>query len=218
MLINEFKNLVEEAKELIKQESLFGPLLSEETLKSQNNEILKNDTFAINSENDLVKCERCTFHKGINSYFYGVGSPKPELLIISDMPGGTIQSKGRAFNIEAGNLFTKMLAAMNLKKEQIYITTIYKCFGTDEGNWKCRDVLDFQIEKLEPKFILVLGENTIKKLLVSNENFDDLRGKWLNYKGIPLLATYHPEILLTKEHLKRTTWDDLQKVIKVLNT
>ncbi len=140
------------------------------------------------------------------------------MLVIGEGPGADEDAKGEPFVGKAGQLLDKMLAAINLSRHtNCFIANIVKCRPPnnrdpmpDEAD-ACRSFLDAQIGILKPKLILAVGRIAAQNLLNTTTGINKLRGQFFEYRGIPLLPTYHPSALLRNEDLKRPAWEDLKK-------
>ena len=134
---------------------------------------------------------------------------------------------GKPFGGETGNLLNKMLAAINLKRKDVYMANIFPFFDknnfTDENILECLPFIQRQIEIIDPKIIVLFGDIASKAVLNVNLGISDLRGKWHNYKSInskksiPCLASYHPNFLLNNTNFKKQSWEDLKKLKEKIN-
>ena len=146
------------------------------------------------------------------------GSPTARLMFVGEGPGAEEDEQGVPFVGAAGQLLTKMITAMKLKREDVYIANIVKCRppanrtpADDEGQ-ACLPYLQRQIELVKPEVIVVLGGVPFLHLL-GQKGITSGRGKWYEYKGIPVMATYHPAFLLRMPGKKAEVWNDLQLVM-----
>jgi len=170
-------------------------------------------------EADVLRCERCRLASGRARTVFGEGVPSPQVLVVGEGPGKEEDESGRAFVGPAGRLLDRMLAAVDLdRKRNCYIANIVKCrppMNRDpapDERAACVPFLERQIRLLRPRVILALGRTASQSLLGTSEGITRLRGRFLEYRGIPLLATYHPSALLRDEALKRPAWEDLKKL------
>jgi DNA polymerase len=177
----------------------------------------------------ITQCTRCPLAKTRSHTVPGEGSINPLVLVIGEGPGADEDPSGRPFVGKAGQLLDKMLIAIDLSRNtNTYITNIVKCRPPQnrdplpEEAQACRSFLDLQIQLLKPKMILAIGRVSVQNLLGCKEAIENLRGKFFEYKDIPLMATYHPSALLRDESLKRPAWEDLKlfrtKLNEILNT
>lgn len=145
------------------------------------------------------------------------GTPVP-VLIVGEGPGADEDAQGRPFVGKAGQLLDKMLAAISLSRgTNCYIANVVKCRppqnrepAPDEAA-ACRPFLDAQIDLIRPRAIIALGRTAAQNILSTTEGITRLRGRFFEYRGIPVLPTYHPSALLRDETLKRPAWEDLKR-------
>ncbi len=169
---------------------------------------------------ELGECTRCKLHKGRTQIVFGVGNPKAELVFVGEAPGADEDAQGEPFVGRAGQLLTKIIRAMGLQREDVYICNIIKCRPpnnrtpeTDEI-LACSPFLLKQLQAIGPKFICALGGPATQTLLQTKEPISRLRGKFYDYHGIPLLPTFHPAFLLRNPHEKRTVWEDMKLLLR----
>lgn len=172
----------------------------------------------------ISTCTRCQLAKMRTQTVPGVGVMNPQVLVIGEGPGADEDRQGEPFVGLAGQLLDKMLAAISLsRKENCFIANIVKCrppHNRDplpEEADACRSFLDAQIQILKPKIILALGRIAAHNLLNCTEPVGKLHGNFFEYKGIPLMVTYHPSALLRDQAMKRPAWEDLKKFRLRLN-
>jgi DNA polymerase len=172
---------------------------------------------------DIGDCTRCRLHKqGRKQIVFGVGSPHAELMFVGEGPGADEDEQGEPFVGRAGQLLNKMIEAMGLKREQVYIANIVKC--RPPGNRTpekdecdtCSPFLLKQIEVIRPKAIVALGAVAAKTLLGVADSMNNLRQRSYDFRGTTLFVTYHPAYLLRDPRQKAETWKDLQKVMAFL--
>ena len=177
-----------------------------------------NETALQNIARKIAACNRCRLCAGRTNTVPGVGVPNPIVLVIGEGPGADEDAKGEPFVGKAGQLLDKMLAAINLSRHtNCFIANIVKCRPPnnrdpmpDEAE-ACRSFLDAQIGILKPRLILAVGRIAAQNILNTTTGINKLRGQFFEYRGIPLLPTYHPSALLRNEDLKRPAWEDLKK-------
>ncbi len=171
--------------------------------------------------NDVKECQKCPLGSLRINFVFGVGNPNSKIVLIGEAPGRDEDLKGEPFVGRAGQLLNKILNAINLKREEVYIANILKCRppGNREPQGSevelCLPYLNEQILIIKPKIILSLGRVAANCLLKTKMNMKDLRGKIFSYMGIRMLVTYHPAALLRNPGLKRPTWEDVQFVKKL---
>jgi DNA polymerase len=169
-----------------------------------------------------MKCEACSLCKTRHSVVFGEGDPHARLMFIGEGPGADEDQQGRPFVGKAGQLLDKMIAAMQFRREEVFIANVVKCRppnnrvpGIEEAN-ACIGYLKRQIELVQPEVIVLLGATAVTFLLGRQEGITRLRGNWLAYEGIPVMPTYHPAFLLRQESAKRAAWSDLKMVMQAL--
>jgi len=165
-------------------------------------------------------CQKCILANTRTNIVYGEGNENADLMLIGEAPGQDEDIIGRPFVGNAGQLLNKMLKAINIKREQVYITNIVKCRPPNNRNPlpteinACLPYLYEQIEIIKPKIILALGLVSANTLLKTNLSLGELRKNIYNFKGIKLMVTYHPAALLYHPTWKKSAWIDLQKLQK----
>jgi uracil-DNA glycosylase family 4 len=171
---------------------------------------------------DLGECTRCRLHKGRKNIVFGTGDPNAELMFVGEGPGADEDAQGLPFVGRAGQLLNKMIEAMGLKREQVYIANVVKCRPPENRTPErdemetCSPFLLRQIAAIEPRAIVALGATAAKALLGVNDTMGNLRGRWHDFKGTKLLVTYHPAYLLRDPRQKSEAWKDLQIVMQYL--
>jgi uracil-DNA glycosylase len=180
------------------------------------------------SLNDLQKqictCQQCSLGATRKKFVFGVGSPSAKLVLIGEAPGAEEDVRGEPFVGRAGQLLNKILEAIRFKREEVYICNILKC--RPPGNRdplpeeidQCEPYLWKQLELLQPKIILCLGRISAQSLLKTTATLGSMRGKVHDYRGIPLMVTYHPAALLRNPAWKVPTWEDVQQLRKIYDT
>jgi uracil-DNA glycosylase len=161
---------------------------------------------------------------------FGVGNPDADLMFIGEAPGADEDQQGEPFVGRAGQLLTRILKAMNFRREDVYIANILKCrpdmpagsFGnrppTPTEMQTCRPYLVEQIQIIEPSVLVALGAVAVEGLLGTRATMRELRGRWHTYNNIPLMITYHPAYLLRNQapSEKRKVWEDMLRVMERL--
>ncbi|MDP9269035.1 MAG: uracil-DNA glycosylase [Acidobacteriota bacterium] len=171
---------------------------------------------------DIGDCTRCALHKGRKNIVFGVGNAHAELMFVGEGPGADEDAKGEPFVGRAGQLLNKMIEAMGVTREQVYIANVVKCRPPEnraperDEMETCSPFLYRQIAAIHPKVIVALGATAAKALLNVNEPMSALRGRWHDFRGTKLIATYHPAYLLRDPRQKKETWKDLQLAMKEL--
>ncbi|HQG13731.1 MAG: Uracil DNA glycosylase superfamily protein [bacterium ADurb.Bin270] len=170
----------------------------------------------------MGNCTRCKLCFGRKNIVFGVGNPNADLVFIGEAPGRDEDIKGEPFVGRAGQLLTKIIEAMNFKREDVYIANITKCRPPENRNPEpdevasCIPFLIRQAELIKPKVIVCLGSVATQNLLGTEEKITTMRGKFTSWQGIPVMPTYHPAFLLRNPNMKRPVWEDMQVVMKKL--
>jgi DNA polymerase len=168
-------------------------------------------------------CTACPLHREAKNPVPGEGNPNAELMCVGEAPGATEDELGRPFVGQAGQLLDKILSAIKLSREDVYICNVLKHRPPGNRNpmpdevQACSHFLLRQIELIQPKVIVALGTFAAQTLLNTREGIGKLRGKVHRYYGVPLVVTYHPAALLRNPGWKRPTWEDVQLARKLLD-
>ena len=167
---------------------------------------------------DLGDCRRCKLGGGRKQIVFGAGDPKAKLVLVGEAPGFEEDVQGIPFVGKAGQLLTKMLQAIHLSRDEVYICNILKCRPPRNRNPEADEIaacirfLERQIRAISPRLICTLGTFAAQTLLKTNQPISKLRGQFYTYEEVPLLPTYHPAFLLRNPGRKREAWDDMQKL------
>jgi len=170
-----------------------------------------------------LTCRGCPLCEQRTNVVFGEGDPRAGLMFIGEGPGFDEDQQGRPFVGRAGQLLDKMITAMQFTRESVYICNIVKCrppgnrVPMPEEAEACLPYLKAQIALVSPQVIVLLGATAAHYLLGRQEGITRLRGRWLDYNGIPVMPTYHPAFLLRKPEAKRDAWSDLQQVMAKFN-
>jgi DNA polymerase len=171
---------------------------------------------------DIGDCTRCALHKGRNKIVFGDGSPTARLMFVGEGPGADEDAQGVPFVGKAGQLLNNMIAAMGLKREEVYIANVVKCRPPgnrtpepDEGN-TCTPFLFRQIDVIRPQVLVALGATAATYLLGARQPLAGLRGRVHAFRGAQLIVTYHPAYLLRDPRQKKEAWADLQIAMREL--
>jgi uracil-DNA glycosylase len=172
---------------------------------------------------DIGECTRCKLHgMGRRQIVFGVGNPSADLMFVGEAPGGDEDIQGIPFVGRAGQLLTKIIEAIGLRREDVYIANVIKCRPPENRNPEpdevetCEPFLFRQIDVIKPKVIVALGTFAAKALLKTQDPISRLRGRVYNYRGAKLLPTFHPAFLLRSPERKRDVWEDMKKVRALL--
>jgi len=171
---------------------------------------------------EIGDCTRCALHKGRNKIVFADGSPDARLMFIGEGPGADEDAQGLPFVGKAGQLLNNMIAAMGLKREEVYIANVVKCRPPgnrtpepEEAN-TCLPFLFRQIDVVRPEVIVALGATASTYLLGQRQPLAALRGRVHSVRGSKLIVTYHPAFLLRDPRQKKEAWTDLQIAMREL--
>ena len=172
---------------------------------------------------DLGDCARCKLHRlGRTQIVYGVGNPRAELMFIGEAPGHDEDIQGIPFVGRAGQLLTKIIEAIDLARDDVYIANVIKCRPPENRNpepdevGSCEPFLFRQVQVIRPRVIVALGTFAAQTLLRTNDPISRLRGKVFQYGDARLIPTFHPAYLLRSPDRKREVWEDMKKVRALL--
>jgi DNA polymerase len=172
---------------------------------------------------DLGDCTRCKLHtQGRKQIVFGVGNPAAEIMFVGEAPGADEDIQGVPFVGRAGQLLTKMIAAMGFARDDVYIANVLKCRPPGNRNPEpdeialCEPFLFRQLASVEPKVVIALGAFAARTLLKTDDPISRLRGRVFDYRGAKLIPTFHPSFLLRSPGYKREAWDDLKKALAIL--
>jgi DNA polymerase len=168
-------------------------------------------------------CTRCKLCElGRRQVVFGVGNPKARLMFVGEAPGEDEDRQGEPFVGRAGQLLTKIIEAISLTREQVYIANVIKCRPPGNRNPEpdevaaCEPFLFEQIAIVRPRVIVALGKFAAQCLLRSTDPITRLRGREFEYRGATLIPTFHPAYLLRNPPAKREVWEDMKKVRAIL--
>jgi uracil-DNA glycosylase family 4 len=172
---------------------------------------------------DIGDCTRCKLHtQGRQQIVFGVGNPSAEIMFVGEAPGADEDAQGLPFVGRAGQLLTKMIEAMGLRRDDVYIANVIKCRPPGNRNPEpdeiasCEPFLFRQIATVQPKVIVALGAFAAKTLLRTQDPISRLRGRLYEFRGVTLIPTFHPSFLLRSPGYKREAWEDLKKALGVI--
>ncbi len=171
---------------------------------------------------NIMNCQNCALGAGCIRKVPGQGDPHAPLMLIGEGPGEQEDRQGLAFVGPAGQLLTKMLAAIHLPRERVYICNVVKCRPprnrqpSAEEMAACIGHLRAQVALVKPRVIVLLGATAVSAVLGPDYRVTKCRGQWIERKGYSIMATYHPSALLRDESKKRDAWNDLKMVRKRL--
>lgn len=167
---------------------------------------------------EVSVCTKCPLHKSRTKTVFGVGNPDSDLVFVGEAPGRDEDLKGEPFVGRAGQLLTKILAAIGFQREDVYIANILKCRPPENRDpapaevVECEPYLMRQLQIIEPKAICALGRIAAQTLLKTSRSLTSMRTEVHDYHGIPMVVTYHPAALLRNPNWKRPAWEDVQKL------
>lgn len=171
-----------------------------------------------NLARDAMTCEKCELSQTRNTVVFGSGSFNADLVIVGEAPGYHEDLRGFPFVGQAGELLTKMLAAIQLPRQDVYICNVIKCRPPNNRDPKAEEILQCQewfhqqLKLLEPKLLLALGKFASGALTGEIQSMWKYRGKIYSYNNIPVICSYHPAYLLRNNEEKKKAWQDLKKV------
>lgn len=195
-------------------ESLFGDM--KKTLPDSGETIE-----AIRAE--IGDCKRCQLCEGRTKIVHSTGNLQADLMIIGEAPGADEDQKGEPFVGRAGQLLTKIIEAIGMKREDVFIGNINRCRPPQnrapmpDETAACKPFLLREISVVRPKVVVVLGNTAMKNLLDTKEGITKLRGIFQDYYGVKVMPTFHPAYLLRDPSKKREVWEDMKKVRDYLN-
>jgi uracil-DNA glycosylase family 4 len=164
----------------------------------------------------IKDCKKCDLHKSRTKFVFGTGNSRAEIMFVGEAPGRDEDLQGEPFVGRAGQLLNKILAAINFKREEVYIGNILKCRPPENRDplpdeiEQCEPYLIQQIKLIQPKLICALGRVSAQALLKTRQPLNRLRGRFHDYQGIKFLVTYHPAALLRYPQFKKETWEDVK--------
>lgn len=168
-------------------------------------------------------CRRCRLHGARTNVVFGVGDPKARIVFVGEGPGQDEDLRGEPFVGRAGQLLTDIIEkGMKLRRDDVYICNVVKCRPPQNRNPEpdevatCSPFLFRQIELVEPEVLVTLGKFAAQTLLATKTPITQLRGRWQDFRGIPVMPTFHPAYLLRNPAEKKTVWQDIQLVMSRL--
>jgi len=179
----------------------------------------------VDVRNEIGECTRCRLHsQGRTQIVFGVGNPQADLMFVGEAPGADEDVQGIPFVGRAGQLLTKIIEAIGLTRDDVYIANVIKCRPPGNRNPEqdevntCEPFLYRQIDIIKPKVIVALGTFAAKALLQSTDPISRLRGRTYDYRGAKLIPTFHPAYLLRNPSSKREVWEDMKVARKLLQS
>jgi uracil-DNA glycosylase len=172
---------------------------------------------------EAAACTRCRLHGTRSSVVFGEGNPEAEVVVVGEAPGGEEDRTGRPFVGPAGKLLDLLLASAGFPRDRVYICNVLKCRPPENRNPMadevacCATFLHRQLDAIRPRVILAVGTFAAQTLLGSGDGIRRLRGRVHAYRGVPLVATYHPAYLLRSPEGVPAVWEDLQLLLTVVD-
>lgn len=171
---------------------------------------------------EVSACRECGLHRTRTNVVFGSGDPTARLMFVGEAPGAEEDKQGLPFVGRAGQLLTKIIESMGLRREDVYIANILKCRPPQnrpplpEEIAACRNNVKRQVEIINPRVICTLGKFASQTLLETETPISALRGAFREYNGIKVMPTYHPAYLLRNPDDKKLVWQDMKKILKEL--
>jgi uracil-DNA glycosylase len=168
------------------------------------------------------QCTQCRLHRGRTHVVFGVGNPHAELMFVGEAPGRDEDLQGEPFVGRAGQLLTRIIEAIGMTRQDVYITNVIKCRPPNNRNpeadeiARCEPYLIRQIALVKPRLIVALGTFAAQTLLKTKLPISQLRGRFHTYQGVRVMPTFHPAFLLRNPERKRAVWEDMQAVQRAL--
>jgi DNA polymerase len=167
---------------------------------------------------DIGNCTRCPLHQDRTQIVQTDGNHRARLMFVGEAPGADEDAQGRPFVGRAGQLLTKIIEAIGLKREDVLIGNVNRCRPpgnrppTPEEASTCKPFLLREIAVAQPEVIVVMGNTAMRNLLEIKEGITKVRGKFQDYHGVKVMPTFHPAYLLRDPSKKKETWEDLKQV------
>jgi len=201
-----------------------SPVAQPGTPRSPVKEVIVGDDRFAALAHSASGCTLCRLSEKRQKVVFGEGDPHAAVMFIGEGPGAEEDRSGRPFVGQAGQLLERMLFAIGLRRDQVYITNIVKCRPPGNRDPKedevapCAPYLDQQIELIAPSVLVALGKPASHRLTGTTKPISALRGRWASYKGVPLMPIFHPAYMLRTPSAKREAWEDLKKIKQRLDS
>ena len=195
---------------------LFGNRIYLDEQDGENTEQNKHDLDSFCQS--ICQCQKCPLGSTRTNFVFGVGNPHADIVFVGEAPGQQEDLKGEPFVGRAGKLLDKILAAVSLTRNDIYICNVLKCRPPENRDPlpsevdQCEPYLKAQLALINPKLIVALGRVAACTILKTKEPLKNLRNQTFKYEGIDLMVTYHPAALLRNSNFKQPTWEDFQMI------
>lgn len=183
----------------------------------------KKSLLRVLKDEQIGDCKRCELCKKRTNIVFGSGNENAKLMFVGEAPGADEDLAAEPFVGRAGKLLEKMILAMGFSRDEVYICNVIKCRPPENRDPRpeeiemCEPFLLEQIKIIEPKVIVGLGRHACNTLLKSDKSLSKIRGTWQTFMGIKFMPTFHPAYLLRNPNAKKEVWEDLQKVMAVLD-
>ena len=207
--LQELRAIVKETRQLLQPHQTGGCTSSKETILGP-------------IRQKALACQACRLCKTRTQVVFGEGSLDARVVFVGEGPGREEDLQGRPFVGAAGNLLTRIIQAMKLQRESVYIANVVKCRPPQNRPPEpdeiaaCHGYLEAQLQTIHPKVICALGKTAAAALLETEASMSTLRGRTFEWKGIPLIVTYHPAYLLRNPAAKKEVWADMQIALRLL--
>ena len=210
--------------EMLKESGVHEIVLSEDRSKTEPPlDISESPSAWLKLRKETAACTQCSeLARTRHSVVFGSGNERAQLVFVGEAPGGEEDRQGLPFVGPAGQLLTKMIESIGLKREQVYIANVLKCRPPGNRTPKPREIencepyLAAQLSLIHPRLLCALGNFAARTLLKTNAPISSLRGRVHDYHGIQVVCTFHPAYLLRNPSEKRKAWEDLKKVKSLL--
>ena len=222
--VGELRDIIGHLKRLMKEDMEMGlepPNPSPSTLRYLDGGVSGFSPLE-NLRQSIGDCKRCKLCQGRTNLVFGEGSPKAKLVFVGEGPGRDEDLAGLPFVGEAGKLLTRIITAMGLTREEVYICNVVKCRPPNNRDPEedeveaCLPFLKEQLNLIRPQVVCTLGRVAGQALLGKEFKMTRERGSWYSFMEIPLMPTFHPAYLLRNPSAKRQVWEDIKKVMKRL--
>ncbi|MFH1411736.1 MAG: uracil-DNA glycosylase [Candidatus Omnitrophota bacterium] len=218
------RDMINSMKQIIEMEKLagVGEIVTEGLGSKDEGRVTMDEMSLVEIEKKIKKCRKCELAKTRTNTVPGEGDPNARLMFIGEAPGADEDAQGRPFIGRAGQLLTKIIESIGLKREDVFIANILKCRPPGNRNplptemAACASYLKAQIEAVRPEVICALGKFAAQTLLNTETPISKLRGEFYEYQGVKFMPTYHPAYLLRNQSGKKDVWDDMKKIAKEL--
>ena len=171
-------------------------------------------------EKSIIECKKCKLYTNRNNIVFGQGNKQADIMFVGEGPGADEDAQGLPFVGKAGKLMDEAFKGIGINREEVYIANIVKCrppsnrVPEDDEAVVCLNYLRNQVILVRPKIIILLGSTALKNILGKEYSITNMRGKWIEKKGIMYMPTWHPVELLRDENKKIDFWNDLKEVYK----